>query len=86
MKECWYALTLAILAPRPLYPEEAFEGLAEGKLRTRSLDIVVPDMLSLRGLGDSWDMVAELFGYSNEDARTLACRWKRRQRLKAVKA
>lgn len=84
MRESWYALALAILAPRPLYPEEALDSFSDGKLVERDLSIIVPDMTAIHRLGeDRWQDIAEMFGYNSLNARTVVSRWKRKQRLKA---
>ena len=84
VRENWYTLILAILSPRPLYPEEAFVALETGQIPRRELNVFAPDMLAIYRLGeDSWRIIAELYGFSRpEVAMTLASRWKRKQRLK----
>lgn len=81
MNEYWYAFALAILASRPLYPEEAIRGIAEGKVPRRESDIVIPDMIAVHKLGeDTWEIVGELFGLSGNSAMSLISQWKRKQK------
>lgn len=82
LKECWYALTLAILAPRPLFPEEAFIGVSDGKIPRRQAEVVARDMIAIHKLGeDSWTKIGEMFGMKQRDAMCMASRWKRKQRM-----
>ncbi len=81
MNECWYAFALAILASRPLYPEEAFRGIAEGKVPRRESNIVIPDMIGVHKLGeDTWEGVGELFGLSGNSSMSLVSHWKKKQK------
>lgn len=79
IKTCWYALALAMLAPRILYPEEAFVGVETGKIPRRKSKVVIPDMIAVRDLGeDSWQKIGQMFGYSGQNAMSLVSRYKRR--------
>jgi len=82
MQECWYALTLALLSPVLMMPEDAMTALDAGKIKkvSRKWDDVVPEMIALKSDGATWKEIGEIFGYSAACAISTTTHWKQKQK------
>lgn len=86
-QEAWCSLAVAILSPRFLLPEQAFEALSKGVVKQavykQSRDVVIPQIIRLLEEGYSWDDAALMFGYSKGTAMSAVWSWRQRQAARA---
>jgi len=89
MNEGWCALALALMSPKFLMPEDAFESLSAGKIGNgnKNWDDVVPEMIWMRADGVPWGEIAEIYGHSKNTCMCMVNRYKKRlQRRQGVVA
>jgi hypothetical protein len=83
-QEAWCSLALAILSPKLVLPEQAFDILAVRAVKRQAWDVIVPEILAARAEGISWREVAGMFGYSVNGAQAMVSHWKKRNRKAAT--
>ncbi|WP_170233190.1 hypothetical protein [Sporomusa termitida] len=72
--ENWYAFALALMSPRFITIETAFEHLARGRYAgDRKFNVLsesdVQDMVNMRAGGETWKAVGMVYGLSMDVAR-----------------
>lgn len=70
------ALTLAILAPRQLLPEEAFRSVDAGKIVKRAPAETGQYISMLRESGMTWGAIGNITGYDPSSACRVLKKWR----------